>query len=131
MPVRIRELGQLVRTRRLWLGMDQSTFSQRTGIPVYWIGRLERGELRSLPEPEQLEALSRVLDVPVTELLEVAGYRVSCQESKERAPESPEDHLFLYLRSVTEQPGLTERDKEVITQLLETVRSISQGRSRS
>jgi transcriptional regulator with XRE-family HTH domain len=74
--VRLRgaELGHLVRERRRGRGMSQGELARAAGLSASRIQQIELGALRFLPEPGHLCAIARELELPLSELLEAAGY---------------------------------------------------------
>lgn len=65
-----RSLGQVVRQRRLELGLSQEAFAELLGPGVRQseISRLERGQV-TMPRPQRLHRMAQVLEMPVGELL--------------------------------------------------------------
>jgi len=71
----MQSIGQLIRERRLALGMTQEQLEQRTGVSQTYISQIERGHTQR-PEPATLRALSSVLGVPLRDLEIAAGWIV-------------------------------------------------------
>jgi transcriptional regulator with XRE-family HTH domain len=59
------ELGRAIRSERERRGMSQSALAEAVGVSLQSIGKIERG--RSAPSFDTLEAIGRVLAVPVRE----------------------------------------------------------------
>jgi transcriptional regulator with XRE-family HTH domain len=69
------KLGEFVRTRREQLGYKVArNFARDIGIDPSTLSRLERGELKTLPDVETINRLALHLEVPVIELIGAAGY---------------------------------------------------------
>lgn len=67
-------LGQLIRDARENRGMESQALAQRIGVSKGTISNLERGVLKTTPDPSMLRALSAELGVPVSQMLSVLGY---------------------------------------------------------
>src|SRR5438067_369994 len=72
------ELGRLLQQRREEFGFTQYYLAQQTGIDRSVLGRIETGAIRQ-PDPRKLATLAKALDLPVTELYQLAGYPVGRQ----------------------------------------------------
>jgi transcriptional regulator with XRE-family HTH domain len=83
-------LGQLIRQRRMELGLTQEELAERLGEGVRQaeISRLERNGV-ALPRRARLEQIARALDVPLGVLLARSGW-VGAQEAFAPAEEPPE-----------------------------------------
>lgn len=67
------ELGNLVRRHRQQRGLPLRALATAAGVDPTWILRLERGEYHS-PDPRNLAALARALEIDVADLYQAAGY---------------------------------------------------------
>ena len=67
-------LSELVRARRLEMGMTPLQLSHESGVDGARISRIEAG--LKIPAPETLAALAPVLQLPLEELYAAAGYPV-------------------------------------------------------
>lgn len=67
-------LGAFVRRTREDKGWTLDYMGRLIGRPQTWVSNLEVGRKKNLPEPEELRALARVLDVSVDDMLTAAGY---------------------------------------------------------
>lgn len=70
-------LGELIRRRRLELGLTQKEVEARTGgyLSQNYISQVERGEVER-PAFDRLEAFAAILQMPVNDLKIAAGYPV-------------------------------------------------------
>lgn len=71
-----RTIGQLIRDRRLELGLTQKDIEAATGIEQSYLSHIETGRVKR-PGRELLDALAIPLRVPVEALLLAADYAVS------------------------------------------------------
>jgi transcriptional regulator with XRE-family HTH domain len=69
------KVGELVRTRRLALGLNMFRAAQRAGISHSSLLRIENGEIAQ-PGPSALTSLAAALDMPLADLFAAAGYVV-------------------------------------------------------
>ncbi len=65
-------LGDLLRSRRLELGLYIEEVASRANIDPAGLSRTERG--KKVPAPETLAAVASVLSIPLADLYEAAGY---------------------------------------------------------
>lgn len=68
-------LGQLIRERRMELGLTQEELAERVGVGVRQseISRLERNRV-TLPRRQRMEEIAQALDIPVGLLLARSGW---------------------------------------------------------
>jgi XRE family transcriptional regulator of biofilm formation len=64
---RAREIGERIKQRRERVGITQSELSERTGISLSIISRIELGQVTH--KIEQLESIATVLDIAVGRFL--------------------------------------------------------------
>lgn len=81
-------LGAYVRARRETLGISGRMLSAALGIEPTMLSRIETGAMKTLPEPELLRNIAAALSVPMSALLEAAGY------GDPAAHETPPDPLI-------------------------------------
>lgn len=67
-------LGQLIREARENRGMESQVLAQQIGVSKGTISNLERGVLKTTPDPSMLRSLSDALGIPVSRMLSVLGY---------------------------------------------------------
>jgi len=94
-----RDLGKRVCYLRRCRHLTQEAFAKSAALPVAFIRRIERGELKN-PSLERLEALAIGLDVPVSVLFEV--YENFDETSYDK------DMLIRHLARMLNRHGLTE-----------------------
>jgi transcriptional regulator with XRE-family HTH domain len=75
------ELGRFVREHRRRRGLSQAALARAAGVSESRVQQLELGGVRFLLEPGHLRAMARALELPVSELLAVAGY---CEPGPDR-----------------------------------------------
>ncbi len=73
-PESAKALGDLLHSAREAKGLTLRAVAEQADMRWGHLARIERGDFAS-PASKYLEALSRVLDIPLEELLKVAGYR--------------------------------------------------------
>ena len=84
------ELGLAIRRERERRGMSQSALAEAVGVSLQSIGKIERG--RSAPGFDTLEAIARVLAVPVREFFPF----------DDAAPDAPVARIAALLAPLTE-----------------------------
>jgi transcriptional regulator with XRE-family HTH domain len=72
-PIQARRLGQLLRQHREARGLGIRGLEAASGVNVSSIVSLERGDILA-PQPDTIKALAAALDMPVSDLLTVAGW---------------------------------------------------------
>jgi len=70
------KLGSLIRGAREARGMTQAELANLIDKQTSYVSRTETGAKREMPTPEDLQAFSRALGVPVIAMMEAAGYPV-------------------------------------------------------
>lgn len=81
-------LGEFIKKRRESLGITGRMFSAVLEIDPTTLSRLETGKAKVLPEPKMLRDIAAALSVPMSSLLEAAGY------GDQAAHETPPDPLI-------------------------------------
>ena len=109
-------LGVALRERREELGLSIYEVAKRAGIDRGGLHRIEAGVYLQ-PEPERLARLAKVLDLPVTDLYQLAGYPVGRQlpslqpylRAKYRnLPPEAVDEIHRYFEDVQRQYGASD-----------------------
>lgn len=68
-------LGQVVRSRRLALGLRQQDLADRLDVDQTWVSSVERDYRRTVPGPDEMQRLATALETTIEELMEELGYR--------------------------------------------------------
>ncbi|CAG7650925.1 helix-turn-helix domain-containing protein [Paenibacillus allorhizosphaerae] len=102
-------------------GFTIRELADRSGVSAAYISQLENGN-RGIPSPDVLMKLSEGLNMPYTELMQIAGYlEKSPQAREEGAYRKPRINLRRFLREndlTFDGIELTENDKEWIERML-------------
>lgn len=69
-------MGALIRSAREHTGLRGYELAARIGKQPSYVSRLEQGEIKVLPPPEELAAIADVVGVTVLDLIDAAGYDV-------------------------------------------------------
>jgi transcriptional regulator with XRE-family HTH domain len=110
------KLGTLLRQKREEIGLSIRALGRETDIPDTTIMRIEQGSIAS-PSPALLAKLSERLEVPLSELYELAGYAIpndlpsmpAYLRTKYRdLPAPARKELNNYLERLRQQYGLDE-----------------------
>ncbi|HWV22750.1 MAG TPA: helix-turn-helix transcriptional regulator [Thermomicrobiales bacterium] len=80
-------LARRVRTRREDMGLTQVEVSQAVGMSQEWTSMLERGRIRQ-PRISALQKLADVLDIPVEEMLMLAGMSKTVTDARAMTSEA-------------------------------------------
>jgi transcriptional regulator with XRE-family HTH domain len=80
--------GEQLRRRRTAAGLALGTVARRAGISASYLSRLERGE-RGVPTVSVLAGLAEALDMPLAQMLQLAGVELSL-------PTHAEEQTMLY-----------------------------------
>ena len=114
------ELSNLLRSRRLQLGLRLEDVAERANVDPAGLSRAENG--KKIPLPETLAALATTLDLPLADLYEAAGYPLPEQLPSIRpylrraygVSEAAVDEIEQYLQRIANQYGgaSTPRDGE-------------------
>ncbi len=67
-----RRIGEVIRARRIALGMTQNSLAEISGHHLNYIGYLERGE--RCPNVATLERIADALGTKISDVLREAGY---------------------------------------------------------
>jgi len=100
-----RQVGKMIRHHRELAAISQASLAERSDKSVQLIGRIERGE--SAPSFETLEAISKVLSVPVRDFFGTGQYSVGSMIDT--------DPLARLINRIA---GLSENDLEWLDQLV-------------
>lgn len=102
-------------------GFTIRELADRSGVSAAYISQLENGN-RGIPSPDVLMKLSEGLNMPYTELMQIAGYlEKSTQSREEGAYRKPRINLRRFLRDndlTFDGIELTDQDKEWIERML-------------
>ncbi len=120
---RYAELGELIRKTREKFGYSQGAFADKVNVERSYLSRMEKGERRA--SPEDLRTMSQILQIPLRQLLELAGHTLEKEKkpSERPAPEPkrvgrparksadlPFASLGNLLRTAREKLGYTQTD---------------------
>ncbi len=75
-------LGEVLRELRELKGYSLRQVEKRSGVSNAYLSQIESGKV-SEPSPRFLHKLADVYEVPYTELMKLAGYLTSSQDSKD------------------------------------------------
>lgn len=75
MPTSIkgRQLGRLIKRHRLAKGLSLRALAAQTGYAPSYLCRIEAGDYET-PAPKTLQAIARVLDIPIEDLYALTNY---------------------------------------------------------
>src|SRR5712691_8194876 len=73
---RAKALGRLIKKHRLAKGLTLRAAAEQMGYDHSYLGRLEAGDYET-PSPKLLQAVARVLVIPIEDLYALSGYSVS------------------------------------------------------
>lgn len=115
------KFGELLRQKRLAKGLTLRKFAEQLGVSPTYVSGVENG---TLPPPtfDRIEAISKILDVPVDELMEHAGRWDDM--AKQKVEERPEFvRLFRAVKDFSPEQieKMTEVAKEIGSDDGETV----------
>lgn len=105
--------GELLRAKRLTRGLTLRKFAEQLGVSPTYVSGVENG---TLPPPtfDRIEAISRILEVPVDELMEHAGRWDDM--AKQKVEERPEFvRLFRAVKDLS--PESIERITKLATEI--------------
>ena len=102
-------LGEYLRARRLSQGLSYQDVADRSGLHYSYWNKLENGQYEQ-PAPKYLRIIAKTLEVPVEDLLALAGY-----DLPERLPS-----FTPYLRAKFDLPPEAIADLERYFDLLRT-----------
>ncbi|WP_010498608.1 helix-turn-helix domain-containing protein [Paenibacillus elgii] len=110
-----------LRDMRKLKGFTIRELADRSGVSAAYISQLENGN-RGVPSPDVLMKLSEGLNIPYTELMQIAGYLEKTDSDKEEGSyKKPRVNLRRFLREndlIFDGIELTETDKEWIERML-------------
>ena len=109
----MKEFGKLVREAREQLGMRSYELADAIGKQRSYVSRLEAGELKETPPPDDLRRIRRTLNVSMRSLLVSLGYVDADEPEPGIAYMIREDDPRADLLALTE--GLSSQDVEAIT----------------
>lgn len=72
----MKALASYLRNIRKQRGLSLKKVEKAAGVSNAYLSQLERGR-RNPPHPDILKKLAKVYEVPLTELLSAAGYRIT------------------------------------------------------
>lgn len=76
------KLGDVIRNRRLELGLTQKELEQRAGLHQEWVSMVERGRVKH-PRTTHLQRLADALDMDARDLVVAASYTKSRQAAEQ------------------------------------------------
>jgi len=82
-----RQLGDVLRARRMVRGMTLREVSAGAMVSLGYISEIERGQKEA--SSELLASLCSALDVPLSEVLREVSYAVALEEGVRRVPATP------------------------------------------
>ena len=108
-------LGRYVHQRRTALGLRSEDVAAAIGRNQSWVSRLETGDSKVFPDPEDLHALAVVLQVTPRELLEADGY-LSAESRGEHVLVNPfgvDDPRWAVVEALKRHPLTSEQSQAV------------------
>lgn len=90
----MKRLGALIRSARDHAGLRGYELAARISKQPSYVTRLETGEMKTLPSPEELAAIGEALDLPMPVMLAAAGYALD----DEPADDDPVEAVIAELR---------------------------------
>jgi transcriptional regulator with XRE-family HTH domain len=66
-------LGTMIKEKRDALGFSQEYIAEQMNVPLSWLSKAERGEIRR-PNLERMRALARVLNLNIDDMMLTAGW---------------------------------------------------------
>lgn len=109
-----------LRDMRKMKGFTIRELADRSGVSAAYISQLENGN-RGVPSPDVLMKLSEGLNMPYTELMQIAGYLEKTHGKKDENYVRPKVNLRRFLQEnelIFDGIELTEQDKEWIERML-------------
>nr|WP_019534966.1 helix-turn-helix transcriptional regulator [Paenibacillus ginsengihumi] len=109
-----------LRDMRKMKGFTIRELADRSGVSAAYISQLENGN-RGVPSPDVLMKLSEGLNIPYTELMQIAGYLEKPDGEKDENYVRPKVNLRRFLQEnelIFDGIELTEQDKEWIERML-------------
>lgn len=109
-----------LRDMRKMKGFTIRELADRSGVSAAYISQLENGN-RGVPSPDVLMKLSEGLNMPYTELMQIAGYLEKPHGKKDENYVRPKVNLRRFLQEnelIFDGIELTEQDKEWIERML-------------
>lgn len=88
-------IGEFIKARRKELRYSQRELAAKVSISDAEICRIEKGQ-RKQPSPDTLRELAMALNVPVSQMYEIAGYiDPTNNEAVTALKENPDDYVFV------------------------------------
>lgn len=127
-------LQDLVRRRRIELGMTQVELSERAGMSQEWASGVERGKIKH-PRRDSLLRLADALGISHAEIVVAAGFaptRHAAHQLLEQEDDAAQDavealhaELDPYLRRIAGQPMLADRLVKSVRNTVELLEELS------
>jgi len=119
-------VGELIRARRVALGLSQTELARRAGSSQRQVSRLENGEERTMPRRETLDRFGAVLDITLADFYRAGGVM---DPAELETPASPDDPLEVMVERVRRNASMMRdlrraqeiNDPEVFERILAAV----------
>jgi transcriptional regulator with XRE-family HTH domain len=101
----MKTLGRLITESRTRRGIaTQKALAEALRKDQSWVSRLETGAMKDTPSPEDMDALSRTLRLPVREMLQAVGYALDEPQFSDAFPaDDPRAEVVRRLRLLDDQ----------------------------
>jgi len=109
-PTKMKNLGKYLKTLREELGLSMYDVARKTDLTPSYISKIEAGNTYKSINVDSLIAFSRVYRIPITALLEKAGFL----EKEDDLPQ-----LSTYLKIKYNLPPQAIRDIEIFKEFIE------------
>jgi transcriptional regulator with XRE-family HTH domain len=113
--------AEIVRRRRLELGLSQIEVSDAVGMSQRWTSAVETGEIK-VPRVETIRRLSKVLSVPVADLLiaaKLAETRAEAERIVQTVPEEDDPLMDIVMAGARD---LTPEGREILAGIITSLK---------
>ncbi len=108
-----RGMGVTIRAARTARGMRIQDLADAIGKAPSYVSKIETGAMKEMLAPSDLNAIARVLDLDVADLLRTAGYNLPAGDSE--TPEPPPHMRASFLRA----GKITPEKQEVLNRMID------------
>ncbi|MDF2757927.1 MAG: Helix-turn-helix domain [Thermomicrobiales bacterium] len=125
----MKELGALIRERRERRGLRALDLAAEIERPPNFVSRIETGAMKEMPNPRDMAAIGRALDLPQRDMLQALGYLADETEAAPNRDDVTEAQRRL--RPLLEQITWDDETILMVARYLTFVAEISQLRKAS